>query len=425
MGLGWKLPKIYYGWYIVGACFLIALYTGGVVYYGFTAFIDPIADELGWSYTQISLAASLRGLEMGFLAPVTGMLVDRWGPRRILFFGALITGGGFILLNQVTTLTMFYIAFGIVGAGMSTCENTVLMSAIARWFKRKVGIAGGIALCGYGVSGLLIPLIVRLIDIYDWRITAVITGVGLLAVVMPLALLVRHKPEQYGYLPDGDTIDLTTAGQSTDPVKSTEAGIKVKQALKSRDFWQLVIPLTVQMTAITAVTTLVIPYLSSVGIDRTSASLAASAILMLSIGGRLGFGWLADNFDRRYVTAGTTAAMSIGLFIFAYISTDTMWLLLIPFFIFCGGGFGGSRSVLAPLVRAFFGIRNFASIIGCMNGIMCLGSIVGAPLAAWVFDTYGSYQGTWLVFSGVLAASIISIVSTPAPGTLLQKFEQA
>ena len=82
MGLGWKLPKIYYGWYIVGACFLIALYTGGVVYYGFTAFIDPIADELGWSYTQISLAASLRGLEMGFLAPVTGMLVDRWGPRR-------------------------------------------------------------------------------------------------------------------------------------------------------------------------------------------------------------------------------------------------------------------------------------------------------------------------------------------------------
>ncbi len=83
--------KIFYGWWIAGASFLIALYVGAVVYYGFTAFFEPIVSEMGWSYTQISLAASLRGLEVGLLAPLVGILADRWGPRRLIFGGVFIT----------------------------------------------------------------------------------------------------------------------------------------------------------------------------------------------------------------------------------------------------------------------------------------------------------------------------------------------
>ena len=77
MRMSWKPPKIFYGWYIVGASFLIFIYMGGVVFYGFTAIFEPIANEFHWSYAQISLAASLRGLEIGLLAPLTGILVDR------------------------------------------------------------------------------------------------------------------------------------------------------------------------------------------------------------------------------------------------------------------------------------------------------------------------------------------------------------
>ena len=77
LNLDWEPRKVFYGWWIVGACFFIALYTGGVVFYGFTAVFEPLAHEFDWSYAQISLAASLRGLEMGLLAPFVGMLVDR------------------------------------------------------------------------------------------------------------------------------------------------------------------------------------------------------------------------------------------------------------------------------------------------------------------------------------------------------------
>jgi len=70
--------KFFYGWWIVLACFFIGLYVGGAVFYGFTAFFEPIRKEFGWTYTQISFAASLRGMEMGLFAPLVGFLADRF-----------------------------------------------------------------------------------------------------------------------------------------------------------------------------------------------------------------------------------------------------------------------------------------------------------------------------------------------------------
>ena len=87
------MKHVYYGWWVVLASFVVAFYVAGTVFYGFTAFIEPLADEFGWSYTQISLAASLRGLEMGLMAPLVGILVDRIGSRKLLFSGILVHFG--------------------------------------------------------------------------------------------------------------------------------------------------------------------------------------------------------------------------------------------------------------------------------------------------------------------------------------------
>jgi len=81
------VKKIFYGWWIVLACFLIIFYVSGAVVLNFTAFFQPISREFGWSYTAISVAASIRGLEQGFFAPVMGFLVDRLGARKLLFSG--------------------------------------------------------------------------------------------------------------------------------------------------------------------------------------------------------------------------------------------------------------------------------------------------------------------------------------------------
>ena len=113
--------KVYYGWYIVIACFLITLYTGGTVHLGFTAVFRPIAEEFHWSYAQVSLVASFRGLEIGFFAPFVGILVDRLGPRRLTFGGGMALALGLVILSQTSSLGMFYGAFAIIAIGIGIC----------------------------------------------------------------------------------------------------------------------------------------------------------------------------------------------------------------------------------------------------------------------------------------------------------------
>ena len=184
-----RAPRLFYGWWIVGASVIISLYTAGTVFYGFTVIFEPIATELGWSYTQISLAASLRGLEMGLLAPVVGVLVDRLGPRRLMLAGCVVAAAGLLLLSRTEDLVTFYGAFVLISIGLSSCTMTVLTTAVATWFRRRIGLATGIAICGFGLGGLMIPVLVRLVASYDWRVTVALLAAGLVVVVAPLSLL--------------------------------------------------------------------------------------------------------------------------------------------------------------------------------------------------------------------------------------------
>ena len=419
-----KPSKVFYGWWIVGACFLIALYTSGVIFYGFTAIFEPIADEFGWSYTQISFAQSIRGLEVGLVAPLVGILVDRWGPRRLIFGGVCITGLGLLLLSRTDSLSIFYIAAVLTAIGMSSSGTTVTMAAVANWFRRRVGLATGIMVCGYGSSGFLVPVMVKLIDTYDWRTAMVILGIGVFVIGLPLSLLVRHKPEQYGCLPDGELPSTVIPEADVPAVPAPRADAGVKQALKSRVFWCLALALMPQFIAVAAVITHVMPYLSSIGITRSMSGLVATTIPLLSIGGRLGFGWLGDKFDKRRLSAGALAMLTLGLVCFEYVPAVGTWLL-VPSIIFLGMGYGGNIPILALLVREYFGQNKFGTIIGFLWGVLMLGNMVGPPISGWVFDNWGSYQGVWLVFAGLTTIGIFIMLNTPAARTRSQKTGKA
>jgi MFS family permease len=423
MHLNWKPRKVFYGWWIVGACFFIALYTGGVVFYGFTAVFEPLANEFNWSYAQISLAASLRGLEMGLLAPFVGVLVDRWGPRRLLLGGVIITSLGLMLLGHTTSLGMFYGAFGLLAIGTSTCSSTVLMTAVAQWFRRKISVATGIMVCGYGCSGLLVPVVVDLIDIYEWRAAMAILAIGMLAICLPLSLLVRHNPEQYGYLPDGEVTEVVMQDESLAPVEAPEVSVKARQALKSSTFWHISLALMCEILILSAVVTHVMPYLSSIGITRTQSSLVASAIPLASIGGRLGLGWVGDKLDKRRVMAGAFAMMAVGLICFGLASSEAIWLL-VPFLILFSIGYGGNNTLRASMIREFFGRSNFGTIHGLVIGVMMVGSISGPFIAGYVFDNWGSYRPIWFIFVGLAIAALFVVATTPLVSTTVQPVDE-
>ncbi len=405
-------PRIFYGWWIVAACFTIAMYVSGAVFYGFTAIFEPIAEEFGWSYTSISIAASIRGLEAGLLAPVAGIIVDRWGPRRLVFGGVICIGLGLLLLSQVHSIGMFYLAFILMSLGISSCGISVTVTTVANWFRRRVGLATGITICGYGAAGLLVPLMVRMVDVFDWRAAIAIMGAGMFIIGLPLSTLLRHKPEQYGYLPDGEESSRVVFDGSSMKLPAREISITVRQAMKTRVFWIILLAVMPQFMVMPAVITHVMPYLSSIGITRTMSGLVATAIPLLSIGGRLGFGWFSDRYAAKRMAAFALTMLTLGLVCFEFVSPGWTWLLA-PFLVLVGFGYGGINTMVGVLLRGHFGRGNFGTIMGFAWGILMLGTMAGPPIAGWVFDTWGSYQGTWVAMAGTTFVGAIIMAISP------------
>ena len=105
---------MFYGWWIVIFVFLASAFGGATIWYGFTAYFDPLINAFGWSYMAISLAASLRGAEVGLMDVIIGFLIDRLGGRRIILAGSVLVGIGYLMLSRINSLTTFYISFLII-----------------------------------------------------------------------------------------------------------------------------------------------------------------------------------------------------------------------------------------------------------------------------------------------------------------------
>ena len=406
--------SVLYGWSIVCTCFFINLYTNGAVQYGFTAFIEPIVREFGWSYAQVSLAASIRGFEMGLLAPVAGLLIYRIGPRWLVFTGTGSIGLGLMLLSRVHTLPMFYGACILTSMGMGLTIGVIPMTVLAQWFRKKVSTATGIAVSGTALGGLIVPLATTLIDLYGWRTAMLVLGIGMWVLPMPLSLLLRNKPECYGCLPDGEIIDADIPCRPVDRTEqqNIKPRIPLGRILTSSTFWLITLPFTANLLVISAVITHVMPYLGSIGVSRSIAGLFASALPICTILGRLGFGWLGDRYDRRRLTACAFGLTSLAILMFSNIATAGPWLI-VPFIIIFGIGHGGIVIMTPVLVGGYFSREMFGTVLGFVMGTMTIGQILGPPFAGWVFDTWGSYQVAWYTLAGLAVVGVGIVLAIP------------
>ena len=412
--------KLFYGWWIVCALFLIQAYAAGTIGYGFTALIEPLVNEFSWSYVQVSFAASIRGVEAGFLAPVVGLLIDRWGPRKLLIIGGIFYALALLLFSRITALWQFYGCFVLIAAGMSTLSGVLPMTVVGYWFRRKVAIATGIAASGVVLAGLLIPLITRVIDIFGWRASVLAFGLGALVVILPLSFIVRHKPEQHGYSPDGDSEVNPVHGKDETLNRSTEDIIEVKQAVKSSSFWLISIAFLTNVLAVSGVITHFMPFSSTVNISRSVSSFFAGLIPVMSILGRLGFGWVGDRFGKKTVAIICFVLVGLPIILLEFVSTLGIGLL-VPALVLFGIGYGGSVIIHPVLLREYFGRAKLGTILGFSMGVTMIGWLLGAPLVGWIYDMFSSYQFAWLAVICILIAGTISLIATQPAHVVRQK----
>ncbi|MDA8124700.1 MAG: MFS transporter [Deltaproteobacteria bacterium] len=406
---GFGLNRIFYGWWIVWAGFFISVYIGCIIFYGFTAFFDPLVKEFGWSYTQISFASSLRGMEMSFLAPLVGFLVDRFGPRRMVLWGVATVGLGLLLLSFTQSLWMFYLGFIFIGFGGGGCTTVVLTGVVANWFQRDIGKAVGLLSAGYGASGLMVPLVVWLIDATGWRMALVWLGIGTFVIGLPLGLLIRNTPESCGLFPDGRSID--PGASSEDDKGGAAAGkqgeIPFGTALRNRAFLSLCLTELIRTMSLFAIVTHIMPYLGVLHVSRTTAGLVAGAIPVLSIAGRFFFGWLGDQYNKRILIAAAYGLTCLGAIALCFV--DVRWALLLFLALF-PSGFGGAMVLRAAILREEFGRGAFGRLFGIVLGAASIGGVIGPTLTGLIFDTFNSYLYAWVGLAIAAASSTLLMI---------------
>jgi sugar phosphate permease len=414
-----KKSQLFYGWYIVVAFLLIWLVYAGIAVYSFTAFIEPLSNMFGWNYTQVTFASSLRAMSYMILMPIAGLVVDRWSARKLVFAGIICTSIGIFLLSWINSLGQLYLCYILMGIGGSTCTATIPVTVVGRWFRRKTSLATSLVMSGSGVGGLLVPPVTRVIDTAGLHTAMLIMGLSMFVIISPLSLIIRQNPEQYGYLPDGDVNDNTILGEGQDSIHSNNVGIGIKQTLKSSPFWHITLAFMCLTFATVAVQVHNMPYMSTIGIDRTTSSFLASALLISGIFGRLFFGWFGDKFDKRWVAASGAMLVGLSLLLFIYTRTDNTQLL-IPAFILCGIGWGGA--IMHPvLLREYFGTSNLGALIGFSVSIITIAFIVSPPLISWIFERFGDYRIAWFILIGMVIISVISQLTNPSATTIRQR----
>jgi len=398
----------FYGWWMVGALYLIVLNTGGMGFYCFPVFVQSLIDEFGWTMTQISAAAALWAIVYGFSGPVIGILIARFGVMKTMLGAAVISSLTLVGYASIQALWMLYAI--MFGAGFAIAGTTLVpaQTAITNWFNKYRGRAMSLMMLGIGSGGFLLPpLNEYLIRTLGWRQTWLVAfGVTWLVVIPLIVVFVRTKPSELGLLPDGDVV---SEGSVSDV-----SGLPVKQAIASATFWLVFATYVLQLMGLSAMNFHLVPYLIQEAhyTPQQAASFLGFTVL-LSIPGRLLFGWMADRISPAVVLAIVGILLACGpsllevLFVrMGLENVNLLWLYTVPY----GLGIAGNAVVLPILVSRCFGVLHFSKIMGLVMSGFAIGIVVGIPGAGKIFDATGSYEIAFLACIVLFVASSVVVM---------------
>jgi MFS family permease len=403
-----KQDRIFYGRWIVGAAFLNLFLTTGIVYYGFPVFYVSLIESLGFSRQQAT-----SGVFYGFVlvAPLFGLLagalIDRVGARAVILCGIAFSGISLVLMGMISSVRQYYLlcfteVVGYVLAG--PIPNQVL---IANWFRAFRGRAMGYAYLGLGLGGAVSPMLIHsLIDNLGWRRAFEATGAAIILILLPVGIwITRSYPRELGLLPDGAALEESKL-LASEPNPTPIGG-----AVRTVDFWLLLVGSTLTIFAIGTVISHFILFLRDAGHSVGWASRALSILLISSLAGRVTVGYVADRFSRKNVMALFYLLLAISIpLLFVPYSNSSILIFAVVF------GFAmGADYMLIPLVAAdCFGLASLGKLLALIIMADSLGQTFGPVMAGHMFDTHHSYNPAWgiITIGGILGALAIYLIST-------------
>lgn len=381
----------FYGWYIAGVCLISLFIAHGVGTSNYGLFIKPFIKDFGWSRAAVSGAHFILGIVFGLASPLVGRLIDCFGSRKVMIPGAFLFSVAIMLNSLVNSLWHLYLFYGLVGLGIAAIGAIPVNTSLSYWFHKKRGLAIGIAWVGAGLGiALLVPVTQKFISTLGWRGTYLALGlISLVICTTVVGFLMRNRPEDLGLLPDGEE-----TGEVMPSIG--EEGLKAFKAVRTIYFWLLGIAFFLNGLGFVSILIHLVPFATDIGITPIKASFVLSFVGIMSIFGRIGYGYLSDKFNKRSVTIVAYLSLSGTIYLLTMVKSLTF---LYPLALIFGMSFGGTMVLMAVVAGECFGLTAFGEIYGYLNIFLTLGTSLGPLFTGYIFDITNSYQWAFTIIS--------------------------
>ena len=408
----------FYGWYVMAASWIMLFLVYSVAV---SIFFKPILDEFGWDRATLSSVQTVAMLVFAVVSPFMGRLIDRFGPRAMLFVCVATQTLSSLITGLATSLWHLYISRFLFE--IRVLHNTQVL--INRWFVRKRGRALGIVATGPPAGALVLsPISQYLILTWGWRDTMLFWAGVIFVVLLVLTILIRDNPQDKGYGPDGESLPApaTVADSPGREINSqtgqtAATGITVAAAVRQRSFWLLAAAHLICGIGCGFMMTHIVIFATDVGYSAMIGASFVSVCGAVNLVGVLVTGYMSDRYARKKVLSLTHAIRCVSfLVVVGYILLDNggLWLLYLAMALF-GFSWFTTAPLASGLVADLFGQHRMGTILGMILSCHIIGMAVGAYAGGITFELTDSY---FLVFlcQGILeflAAAFAFMIKQP------------
>lgn len=406
-----KKGKPFYGWAITAMGTFGNALQGGLIFWTMGIYTSTFEDHFGAPRAKITLIETFLSVGVNLMSPVVGMLVDKQSARAVMTAGIVSLGLGLVALSFAGTLLSVWATFALlIPFGALAIGVLPSSTLISRWFRKRRGLALGIAVTGTSIGGAIAPpLLTWMFMVYGWRTALLVCGVVVLLFAPVFYRVLANYPQDRGLEQEEESdeadFDLTEADSHD---------WTIREIFGTKAFWLQ----TLITACMLGVTLGLLANLSLHGKDLgfTGQQVAAlySVIAFCSFFGKIAFGWLIDRIGVRKSGLVTVLLMIAGL---AGLATASEYHLVLAACFVIGSATGGVSPVWTNLIARGFGAKSVGRAMGVMNPLHIPITAPSAPLAGYISDTTGSYTLVFLIFIGMmlLAGACLAIVGKPVP----------
>ncbi len=361
-------------------------------------FFEPLEQQFGWTRAQSSIGVSLYAFVGAVLAPMIGIMLDKWGARRMAIPGIVLTGLLYALFATNNGSVVYWIALWLLLSVANQLMITMVWSAaVSDVFFAGRGLALGVTFCGNGLAAVVGPKLSNyLIEHVGWQLAYVWTGLGvggLVAVVAWFMLFDRHERQRRGMAP-----------ALTAPAVLT--GLSVREGVRSATFVKLLIAIFMAFFFTMGLVPHLFPILRGTGLARDTAVNVVSALGVAMIVGKLGIGWLADRIHAKLLLAFCCGmpALSCAMFL---MSAGSLAIPVIAVVVL-GIAIGSQLTTTIYLSTRYFGMRCFGKLFAFIGSAVALASAIAPWTGGRIFDMTHSYA--MLLIAGIPVSLLSSLL---------------